>query len=408
MKSHTQALLLSSAAWWTLSSFLLVVVRADDTNSSATDVYEGCDLETYYADLLSLGTPDTWTLEQIRDHLTETHRNILPSFPTNEQPDDIVAALIDLWPASAHGTGTDDEIHLIYSNTAIASRPALGLENWRPEQYWPLTRGVSVTSATYTDVHQNAPADYSVLDDKEALNRNFVVFYGECGTVKDAELCVSPANVEAAEDTSQDGKVYTPEANMRGDIARGLFYDNARYVYLTLTDCPPFAQGEYGYRSALLEWHAQDPPDEVEQARNDRACRRWQGNRNIFVDYPQLVPRLFGEPDVILDDQQTYNECVDATEAPTASPNECSAIQPGDISVFGFNSVDPDQILFFPIFNIPAGVGSLFLTTNAWDGEALLPTGKTVEVSVPSACAEFTGNRLALIAFLLFTVRDSG
>ena len=43
-----------------------------------------------------------------------------------------------------------------------------------------------------------------------------------------------------------------------------------------------------GQLSALIKWHIQDPPDEKELARND-LVESEQGNRNPFIDLPQLV-----------------------------------------------------------------------------------------------------------------------
>lgn len=43
-----------------------------------------------------------------------------------------------------------------------------------------------------------------------------------------------------------------------------------------------------GILSTLLEWHEQDPPDVVEQYRNE-VIFMFQGNRNPFIDHPEWV-----------------------------------------------------------------------------------------------------------------------
>jgi hypothetical protein len=222
------------------------------------------------------------------------------------------------------------------------------------------------------------------LDTKENLNRKFTVFYGACGTVNEMDECVKPADDETPEDTEQDSKVWLPPEVSRGPIARGLFYNAIRYSALSLVDCPPFFEGEYGYLSQLLEWHQQYPPTEQEQNRTDRACRYWQGNRNPFIDYPGLVAKFFGQPDTIPSGTISYSNCTQATEAPTATPNACSGITPGDVVVFGFNSVDPDQILFYPLFAVEAEVDYLYVTNQPWDGTKILDTaGGTLAIKVP-------------------------
>jgi endonuclease I len=99
----------------------------------------------------------------------------------------------------------------------------------------------------------------------------------------------------------------------RGDIARGLLYMDVRYEGgshpvtgapepdLILTDDRSLivttggsnaAVAYMGLLSVLISWHELDPPDLRDQARNEGACAA-QGNRNPFIDHPELVACVF-------------------------------------------------------------------------------------------------------------------
>ncbi|MCA8953612.1 MAG: endonuclease [Planctomycetes bacterium] len=101
----------------------------------------------------------------------------------------------------------------------------------------------------------------------------------------------------------------------KGDVARALLYLDVRYeggVHgvtgkaepdLRLTDDVNLIAASntgsnlgvayMGKKSTLLQWHAADPVDSKEMARNN-AVYAQQGNRNPFIDHPEWVAIVFG------------------------------------------------------------------------------------------------------------------
>jgi endonuclease I len=358
----------------------MLVMAQNATNSTGNNeveamLYDGCDAETeYYSALLATGDVPTWNIADVRRLVTETHRGELNYIATDEQ-DDIIDALVDLDP----GYETPDTVRLLFRDIDFDKNKVNLNEGWKRFDLWPLSRGAGQATKADTDVHAKRPIDWTV---EEALRE---YLWGTCGNHAPMGQCIVPAVPdEAANDTATDKKIKTPPISMRGDVARSVLYVYLRYadeLGLNLKDCPPFNTTDYAYLSEMLTWHAVDPVDEREIERNDKACARWQGNRNPFVDYPELVQQFYGEPDVIAEGTYTYEACLDIpTAPPTATPNECTNISPGDISIIIFNSDPTDQIVLFPIQPVDEAVGSLFITDRAWDGTEF--TNSDVEGSV--------------------------
>lgn len=86
---------------------------------------------------------------------------------------------------------------------------------------------------------------------------------------------------------------YAPPDEVKGDIARALFYMIVMYDYLELIDDTPDVY-EMALLSVLLEWNDLDPVCAFEQNRND-VIYSYQGNRNPFTDYSHFVELIFGE-----------------------------------------------------------------------------------------------------------------
>jgi len=90
----------------------------------------------------------------------------------------------------------------------------------------------------------------------------------------------------------------------RGNSARAMFYDDTRYPTLSLVNGnPDDSPGDYdmGDLAALLEWHYEDPVELHERRRNHLVYdstdnpQYYQGNRNPFVDHPELVWTIWAD-----------------------------------------------------------------------------------------------------------------
>lgn len=88
------------------------------------------------------------------------------------------------------------------------------------------------------------------------------------------------------------------EGDHRGDVARILFYMATRYPELHLDDELNGNDNlSMGKLSVLLEWNRLDPVDEFEIQRNNRIYE-YQGNRNPFIDYPELADQIWSTGDM--------------------------------------------------------------------------------------------------------------
>jgi endonuclease I len=85
----------------------------------------------------------------------------------------------------------------------------------------------------------------------------------------------------------------------RGDAARAMFYMETRYSELTLVNGQP-SGNQMGDLAMLLAWHYEDPVTDGERRRNHLVYSSadnpsyYQGNRNPFIDYPELVWTIWG------------------------------------------------------------------------------------------------------------------
>lgn len=95
--------------------------------------------------------------------------------------------------------------------------------------------------------------------------------------------------------------VFEPAEQYKGDFARMYLYVVCAYEgeltwqtnYMFTSDAQKQTTIKPWALNLLLKWHRQDPISDKERARNN-AVEGVQGNRNPFIDYPELVEYIWG------------------------------------------------------------------------------------------------------------------
>ena len=167
-----------------------------------------------------------------------------------------------------------NNIILVYTGDSVVGTWDGGA-TWNREHTWPQSRlGVYVKygdddfPSKATDVHNLKPADPG-----ENTSRSNDYFDNTGGT-----------------------DFYEPRDEVKGDVARILFYMSTRYFDLTLNDDEQSSTSlkTMGMISLLLAWNEMDPVDDFERNRNE-VIYTYQGNRNPFIDYPEFADLIWGD-----------------------------------------------------------------------------------------------------------------
>ena len=179
-----------------------------------------------------------------------------------------------------------DNVILLYSGDSRSKNRNGGMVgDWNREHTWAKSHGNFGTSkGPGTDIHHLRPSDVQVNSSRGNLD------FDNGGT----------ANVKNCAECKRDSDSWEPPNDVKGDVARMLFYMAVRYeagdkVDLELNDRVNNGSIPYhGKLSVLLEWHEQDPVSEWEMNRNEK-IEEIQGNRNPFIDNPEWANDIWDE-----------------------------------------------------------------------------------------------------------------
>ena len=169
-----------------------------------------------------------------------------------------------------------------------------GGNGWNREHVWAKSHGdFGNEIGIGTDVHALRPCDVSVNSARS--NR----WFAECST----EYIDGDGPTGCY--TSSTEWVWKPNENVKGDVARMIFYMATRYEGedlepdLQIIDyLPPnnnTSDPIHAKLSDLLVWHMQDPVDDWERNRNDIIYYDYQNNRNPFIDQPEFAELIWGD-----------------------------------------------------------------------------------------------------------------
>lgn len=168
--------------------------------------------------------------------------------------------------------------------------------SWEREHCWPKSFGINDNGADTSDLFNLRACRRSVNASRN--NRT----YAQAITTG-ASPAIPPPNCPEClydEDDGQGG-IWTPRPSEKGDLARAIFYMAVRYdgrdtnsTDLEIADIADAARSIFSNLSDLLAWNEQDPVSETERRRNQLIYSQYQGNRNPFIDHPEMVAKIFG------------------------------------------------------------------------------------------------------------------
>ena len=173
----------------------------------------------------------------------------------------------------------DGRVSLIYTQYSATMSQYNG---WNREHIWPQSLGGGNTSGGGADLHHIRPSDASVNSSRG--NKKY-------GNVSGGSNVNGNNPAKGYLGGTSNSTYFEPKDNVKGDVARICLYVYVRWG------------SEWGADSitevfqsvdVLLDWCEMDPVDTWELGRNE-VVEAYQGNRNVFIDYPEYAWLIFGE-----------------------------------------------------------------------------------------------------------------
>ena len=217
-----------------------------------------------------------------------------------------------------NGRNKDVYLDILYRQDNILFKSSLGSDGLLDREHiLPKSYGFNNEGTGYQkldagcDLHNLRSADHK--GNSTGHNNRL---YDDISTLENINEVYDPDNKSVS---YYNDSYFEPPSEDKGEIARAVFYMALKYRYYEegndiLTEGPSIRLSddaikidstiipsdtkdnsiEFGKLSTLLKWNEEDPVNENEMIRNN-IVYNLQGNRNPFVDYPNLANLLFIE-----------------------------------------------------------------------------------------------------------------
>lgn len=186
-----------------------------------------------------------------------------------------------------------DAVYLIgeeQTGAASFSENKMQREHCIPKSWWKKDDSVDYTPA-YSDMWNLYPSDASANRAKSNYPFGMTASASfDNGVSKVGPPCEGYGGGSAM--------VFEPADEYKGDFARSIFYmatvyDDINWVITYMFEPSPYPTLTPWAVDMLLDWSRRDGVSRKETDRND-AVEQFQGNRNPFVDFPELAEYIWG------------------------------------------------------------------------------------------------------------------
>ena len=240
------------------------------TRNEVCTTLDGTSASSYYTSSYTFDNlseqSSSQLLQSLRTLMTSTHRKI-SSYSNCKD-----------YANKTDCENNDGRVVLLYTSYSATMSQYNG---WNREHVWPQSLGGGNTSGGGADLHHVRPSDAGVNSSrgnkKYGNSNNGTAKYGSNPAV-------------GVLGGTYSSTYFEPLDNVKGDVARICLYVYVRWGSNWGADS---ITEVFQSVDVLLEWMELDPVDTWEMGRNE-VVENIQGNRNVFIDYPEYAWLLFG------------------------------------------------------------------------------------------------------------------